>query len=57
MLPAAGASRRMGRPKLLLPFRDGTVVGSLIQALRECWVSEIVLVIDPGDEALRTWGE
>ena len=46
----------MGRPKLLLPFRDGTVVGSLIQALREGGVSEIFLVIAPGDEALRAWG-
>jgi molybdenum cofactor cytidylyltransferase len=46
----------MGRPKLLLPFRDGTVVGSLIRALRDGGVSEIVLVIAPGDEALRTWG-
>ena len=45
----------MGRPKLLLPFRDGTVVGSLIQALRQGGVSEIVLVIAPGDEALRSW--
>jgi molybdenum cofactor cytidylyltransferase len=47
----------MGRPKLLLPFRDGTVVGSLIQALREGGISEIVLVIAPGDEVLRSWGE
>jgi len=46
----------MGRPKLLLPFRDGTILGSLIQALREGGISEIVLVIAPGDEALRTWG-
>lgn len=46
----------MGRPKLLLPFRDSTVVGSLIRSLREGGVSEIVLVIAPGDEALRSWG-
>lgn len=46
----------MGRPKLLLPFRDGTILGSLIQALRAGGVSEIVLVIAPGDEALRAWG-
>lgn len=46
----------MGRPKLLLPFRDGTILGSLIQALRQGGISEIVLVIAPGDEALRTWG-
>lgn len=46
----------MGRPKLLLPFRDGTLLGSLIQALREGGVSDIVLVVAPGDEALRAWG-
>lgn len=46
----------MGRPKLLLPFRDGTLLGSLIQALREGGISEIVLVTAPGDEALRAWG-
>jgi CTP:molybdopterin cytidylyltransferase MocA len=45
----------MGRPKLLLPFRDGTVVGSLVQALREGGVSEIVLVTAPDDETLRAW--
>ncbi|MFL6201609.1 MAG: NTP transferase domain-containing protein [Thermoanaerobaculia bacterium] len=55
ILPAAGASRRMGRPKLLLPFRDGTILGSLIQALRAGGVSEIVLVVAPGEEALRAW--
>jgi molybdenum cofactor cytidylyltransferase len=55
IVPAAGASRRMGRPKLLLPFQGGTVVGSLVQALREGGVSEIVLVTAPDDEALRDW--
>ena len=47
----------MGRPKLLLPFGASTIVGSLVQALRAGGVSEIVLVIAPGDEALRAWGE
>ena len=47
----------MGRPKLLLPFRGDTVVGSLVRALREGGISEIVLVTAPGDEALRDWGE
>lgn len=45
----------MGRPKLLLPFRGGTLLGSLIQALREGGVSEIILVVAPGDEILREW--
>lgn len=45
----------MGRPKLLLPFRDGTVVGSLVQALREGGIAEILLVTAPEDEPLRAW--
>ena len=49
LLPGAGASRRMGRPKLLLPYRDGTIVGSVVQALRGGGVSTIVLVTSPGD--------
>jgi molybdenum cofactor cytidylyltransferase len=55
ILPAAGSSRRTGRPKLLLPYRGGTVVGSLVQALRDGGIAEIVLVTAPDDEALRAW--
>src|SRR4051794_34308992 len=57
LLPAAGASRRMGRPKLLLPYRDGTIVGSLAASLRAAGVGTILLVVAPGDEALRSWAE
>lgn len=55
LLPGAGTSRRMGRPKLLLPYRDGTLVGAVVQALRGGGVSKIVLVTSPGDEDLRAW--
>lgn len=55
VLPAAGASRRMGRPKLLLPCGDSTLVGSVVAALRGGGVEEIVLVTAPGDEDLRAW--
>lgn len=57
IVPAAGASRRMGRPKLLLPFRDTTVLGSTIAALRIGGAREIVLVHAPADQALVAWGE
>jgi molybdenum cofactor cytidylyltransferase len=57
LLPAAGASRRMGRPKLLLPYREGTIVGSLVASLRAAGVKRIVLVIAPGDDELRSWAE
>jgi molybdenum cofactor cytidylyltransferase len=55
VLPGAGASRRMGRPKLLLPYRGGTLVGAVVEALRGGGVSTIVLVTSPEDEDLRAW--
>jgi len=55
ILPAAGASRRMGRPKLLLPFRGRPMVAGVVDALRGGGVREIVLVTAPQDEELRTW--
>ncbi|MFM8222134.1 MAG: NTP transferase domain-containing protein, partial [Planctomycetaceae bacterium] len=33
VIPAAGFSRRMGQPKLLLPWRGSTVVEHLLSAL------------------------
>ena len=45
----------MGRPKLLLPFGDTTVAGALIESLRNAGVERIVVVLAPGDAALRSW--
>jgi molybdenum cofactor cytidylyltransferase len=55
ILPAAGASRRMGRPKLLLPFRGRPLVAGVVEALRAGGVDTIVLVTSPGDEELQAW--
>lgn len=55
LLPAAGASRRMGHPKLLLPVNGRPMVSGVVEALRGGGVGEIVLVTAPGDEALQTW--
>jgi molybdenum cofactor cytidylyltransferase len=55
LLPAAGASRRMGRPKLLLPVGGRPMVAGVVEALRGGGVDEIVLVTAPGDEALQAW--
>ena len=41
---AAGQSRRMGRPKLVLPWGDTTVIGRVVQALLEAGLNEIVVV-------------
>jgi len=45
----------MGCPKLLLPYRDGTIVGALAASLRAAGVETILLVTAPDDEALRAW--
>lgn len=55
VLPAAGASRRMGRPKLLLPFAGGTVVGATLTALLDGGAERVAVVVATGDEALQAW--
>jgi molybdenum cofactor cytidylyltransferase len=55
VLPAAGASSRMGRAKLLLPFRGSTLVGAVTASLRQAGVNPLVLVTAPDDEELRLW--
>ena len=48
VVPAAGASRRMGRPKLLLPVEGGeTVVGATVRPLIEGGADRVCLVIGP----------
>jgi len=55
IVPAAGASRRMGRPKLLLPYGTSTIVGSLASALRAGGASPVVIVAAAGDVELQEW--
>jgi len=57
VVPAAGASRRMGRPKLLLPYGDGggTVLGAVVAALRAGGAAPVVVVAAAADAELRRW--
>jgi molybdenum cofactor cytidylyltransferase len=48
----AGASSRMGRPKLLLPWRDTTVIGHLLKQWRELGAAQIGIVLRPPDASL-----
>ena len=41
---AAGSSTRMGQPKVLLPWGNGTVIESIVNRLRGAHLSEIVVV-------------
>ena len=52
MILGAGASSRMGRPKLLLPWRGTTVIGHIIQQWQELGAEQITIVLRPGDVPL-----
>jgi len=49
---AAGASTRMGRPKLLLPWREGTVLAHLVATWGKLGAARIAVVVPPESEAL-----
>jgi len=48
----AGASSRMGRPKLLLPWGDTSVIGHIIGQWRELGAGQITVVHRPKDALL-----
>lgn len=52
VIPAAGHSRRMGRAKLTLPWRQGTVIERVLAAWKSSPATAIVVVVRPGDELL-----
>ncbi len=56
---AAGRSERMRRPKALLPIGQGgdTFVARLVSTFRSTDADDVVVVIRPDDEALRTVAE
>ena len=51
---SAGASSRMGRPKGLLPYREGTFLEHLIQATRHPRIGVTRVVLGAGAEEIRT---
>jgi len=52
VIPAAGVSRRMGQPKLLLPWQGSTVIEHLLASLVHPRVVARCVVVRPGDAAL-----
>jgi molybdenum cofactor cytidylyltransferase len=41
---AAGQSKRMGQPKMLLPWQDTTVLGKVIETLQQAEVQDILVI-------------
>ncbi len=53
MILGAGASSRMGRPKLLLPWGATSVVGHLIGLWQTAGANQVTIVCDGRNEALQ----
>ena len=51
---SAGASSRMGRPKALLPYREGTFLEHLVQVTRHPRIGATRVVLGAGSEVIRT---
>ncbi|HET6859632.1 MAG TPA: NTP transferase domain-containing protein, partial [Streptomyces sp.] len=45
LILAAGASRRLGRPKQLLPYGPGVLLDAVIAAARDCGFDQTVLAL------------
>lgn len=52
VIPAAGLARRMGRPKLLLPLGEQTVIGRLLQTLNGSGVDASYVLVRSDDQPL-----
>lgn len=52
LILAAGQSRRMGRPKMLLPWHDTTVLGHLLARWQELYPAQLTVIAAAGDTLL-----
>jgi molybdenum cofactor cytidylyltransferase len=52
IIPAAGRSRRMGQPKLLMPWGKTTVVEHVVAAWQQSGVDHVVAVVRSADSEL-----
>ena len=50
---AAGGSRRLGRPKQLLPYPGGTLLGHVVAVARECRFDQLLVAIGGAADEVR----
>ncbi len=51
---AAGESKRMGKPKLLLPYGDKTIIETVIQTVMQSEAKNIIVVLGSEKEKIRS---
>jgi molybdenum cofactor cytidylyltransferase len=56
IVPAAGVSRRMGQPKLLLPLSGRTLIEHVLTEWLSSRVNHVVLVVRPDDQEVAAIG-
>ena len=49
----AGGSKRLGRPKQTLPFRNGTLLGHVVGVARECGFDQLFVAIGGAADEVR----
>ncbi len=54
LILAAGGSRRLGRPKQLLPFAGGTLLGHVLGVARGCRFDQLVVAIGGAADEVRS---
>ena len=52
IIPAAGHSRRMGQPKLLMPWGEMTMIEHVFETWNASRIQRAIVVVRPDDEAL-----
>ena len=52
VVPAAGRSTRLGRPKALLPFGNSCVLDAVLTTLESSGIERLVVVVAPGEDRL-----
>jgi molybdenum cofactor cytidylyltransferase len=57
LIPAAGKSSRMGRPKLALPLGDRSVLEWVLEAMRQAGIADTLVVVAPQGEDLAALAE
>lgn len=50
---AAGESRRMGKPKLLLPWKKTTIIEEVVDAYLKSTLSELIVVVGENKESIK----
>jgi len=53
ILLAAGASRRMGKPKLLLPWKQATIIEDVVDGYLKSTLSELIVVVGDSKKSIK----